>query len=238
MTKATKMLQEYDERYCDTVIQMMRSQAYRELAAAQLFGYGLQFVPDIKSLKFMVWHIQEETEHYIAVAQLYQQYTGESVEGWVMNRIKDKPIPFVSSWLELGVAQWLYDRGGFWQLQEYEKCSWEPYRTIIDKIISEERGHQSHGARIAVKLCQDAENRAEAQAVFAKWLRQGLLSFGRPNNEGNRYAIEVGLKKRDSGEVMKDFIADIKADVMAAGLRLPSKEELGIELPADIDWSF
>jgi 1,2-phenylacetyl-CoA epoxidase catalytic subunit len=146
-------------------------------------------------------------------------------------------VPFVSSWLELGLAQWLYDRGGFWQLQEYEGCSWEPYRTIIVKIIGEERGHQSHGARIAVQLCQDAENRSEAQRLFAKWLRQGLLSFGRPNSEGNRYAIEEGLKKRDSAEVMRDFIDDIRADVKAAGLRWPTGQELDVEVPADIDWS-
>jgi 1,2-phenylacetyl-CoA epoxidase catalytic subunit len=238
MAEATQhALSEQAPRYRETVIQMMRSQAYRELAAAQLFGYGLQFVPDIKSLKFMVWHIQEETEHYIAVAELYKRYTQESVEPWVAERLQSKPIPWVNSWLELGVAQWLYDRGGFWQLQEYENCSWEPYRTIIDKIIKEERGHQSHGARIAVGLCQSATNREEAQAVFAKWLRQGLLSFGRPNNEGNRYAIEVGLKKRDSGAVIKDFIDDIRADVKASGLSWPPMAEIGVELPSDIDWT-
>jgi 1,2-phenylacetyl-CoA epoxidase catalytic subunit len=230
-------MKDLDPKYRDTVVQMMRSQAYRELAAAQLFGYGLQFVPDIKSLNFMVWHINEEKEHYVAVAKMYEQHTGESVEDWVRDRLKSKPIPFVSSWLELGVAQWLYDRGGFWQLQEYEQCSWPPYREIIAKIIDEERGHQSHGAKIAVSLCQNAENRAEAQQHFAKWLRQGLLSFGRPHNEGNRYAIEAGLKKRDSGEVMKDFINDIRADVKSAGLQWPTKEEIGVEMPEDVDWS-
>src|SRR5262245_54648588 len=137
-----------DEKYRQTVVQMMRSQAYRELAAAQLFGYGLQYVPDIKSLKFLTWHIQEETEHYIAVANLVKQEVGESVEGWVNSRLKEKPIPMAASWLELGVAQWLYDRGGFWQLKEYEECSWQPYRTIVGKIIQEERGHQDKGQEI------------------------------------------------------------------------------------------
>lgn len=236
MTQASHALQDYDPKYRETVIQMMRSQAYRELAAAQLFGFGLQFVP-IKNFKFMVWHINEETEHYFAVANLYKQYTGESVDDWVTERLRSKPIPFVDSWLELGVAQWLYDRGGFWQLQEYENCSWEPYRTIVDKIIQEERGHQSHGAKIAVSLCQEESNRAQAQKVFAKWLRQGLLSFGRPHNEGNKYAIEVGLKKRDSADVMKDFINDIREDVKATGLSWPTAEEMGVELPEDIDWT-
>ena len=71
------------ERYLQTLEQMMKSQAYRELAAARLFGHGLQFVDEARWLKFMVWHIREETEHYFAVAEMYERFTGESVEPWV-----------------------------------------------------------------------------------------------------------------------------------------------------------
>ena len=28
------------------------------------------------------------------------------------------------------MAQFLYDRGGFWQLKEYEECAFLPYRKI------------------------------------------------------------------------------------------------------------
>jgi hypothetical protein len=75
------------------------------------------------------------------------------------------------------------------------------------------------------------------QALFEKWLRIGLLSFGRPGTPGNRYAIEHGLKKRDSGECMRDFIADIRPSVRAAGLHFPGAAPLQMELPPDIDWS-
>ena len=37
--------EEMDDRLCATVRQLMESQAYRELAAAQMFGHGLKFVP-------------------------------------------------------------------------------------------------------------------------------------------------------------------------------------------------
>src|SRR5215212_5679628 len=103
--------EEMPERYRTTLDQMMKSQAYRELAAARMFGAGLQYVPEIKWLKFMVWHIQEETEHYLAVADMYKKFTGESVEGWVNQRVSEKPIPFAESWFELAMAQFLYDRG-------------------------------------------------------------------------------------------------------------------------------
>src|SRR5207244_6885607 len=121
--KAYEKKEEMDAKMIATITQMMESQAYRELAAAQMFGYGLQFVPSLKWLKFMSWHIREEMEHYEVVVKMYKQFTGDSVEEKVNARLSKKPIDFATSWFELAVAQFLYDRGGFWQLQEYDQCA-------------------------------------------------------------------------------------------------------------------
>jgi ring-1,2-phenylacetyl-CoA epoxidase subunit PaaA len=223
---------ELDERYYQTLVQMMESQAYRELAAAQMFGYGLQFVPELRWLKFMTWHIREEMEHYEDVVKMYQEFTGASVEPVVRARLGKKPIDFAESWYELSMAQFLYDRGGFWQLKEYEDCSFLPYRKVIQKIVKEEKGHQLLGERIVVELTQTEQFEADKQRVFDKWLRQGLLSFGRPATDGARYAIEVGIKKRDPGPVMQDFIDDIKPAVKACGVTFPPMESIGIVPPA------
>ena len=220
---------ELDERYYQTLVQMMQSQAYRELAAAQMFGFGLQYVPELKWLKFMTWHIREEMEHYEDVVKMYREFTGESVEPVVNDRLQKKPIEFATSWYELAMAQFLYDRGGFWQLKEYEVCTYPPYRDVIGKIIDEERGHQALGEKIVVELCQGGGHDAIKQEIFERWLRQGLLSFGRPATEGNAYAISVGLKKRDSRDVMHDFLADIGAAVTASGLTVPPLASLGVE---------
>ena len=222
--------------YKKTLVQMMESQAYRELAAAQMFGYGLQFVPALRWIKFITWHVREEVEHYEAVARMYQKFTGLPVEPVVNARLRDKPVPFAQSWFELAMAQFLYDRGGFWQLKEYEECSYEPYRDVVRKIIKEEAGHQRLGEEIVVELCKTDEFDGVKQPLFEKWLRLGMLSFGRPGTSGNRYAIEQGLKKRDSGAVMQDFSDDIKPALRAAGLRFPRPEALEMELPVNLDW--
>lgn len=224
---------ELDPRCYQMIVQMMQSQAYRELAAAQMFGYGLQFVPELRWLKFMTWHIREEMEHYEDVVKMYSELTGESVEPYVNDRLRQKPIEFASSWYELAMAQFLYDRGGFWQLREYEECSFLPYRKVIQKIIKEEKGHQALGERIVVELTRTGRYNDEKQAVFEKWLRQGLLSFGRPATDGARFAIESGLKKRDPGPVMQDFIDDIKPAVKACGLVFPPMDRIGIAPPAE-----
>jgi 1,2-phenylacetyl-CoA epoxidase catalytic subunit len=234
-TYATR--EEMDERMIQTLTQMMESQAYRELAAAQMFGYGLQFVPQLKWLKFMTWHITEEMEHYEVVVRMYKQFTGESVEPAVNARLAKKPIAFAESWFELAMAQFLYDRGGFWQLREYDQCAFLPYREIITKILKEEAGHQGLGERIVVELCRSGQHDAVKQRHFEKWLRQGALSFGRAGTDGNKYAMAVGLKKRDSGEVLQDFLNDIKPAVKACGVRFPEPAAIGLEVPPGIDWS-
>jgi len=108
---------------------------------------------------------------------------------------------------------------------------------VIQKIVKEEAGHQDLGEKIVVELCRSGRHDDVKQALFEKWLRIGLLSFGRPGTPGNRYAIEHGIKRRDSGECMKDFIEDIRPSVHAAGLRFPGAGALKMELPPDIDWS-
>jgi 1,2-phenylacetyl-CoA epoxidase catalytic subunit len=231
VNQASEMTPEYRQ----LVVQLMESQAYRELAAAHMFGYGLRFVPD-KWLKFMVWHIREESEHYEAVAKMYRDFTGQDVEPVVRQRLAGKPVPMAESWMELAMAQFLYDRGGFWQLKEYEQCSFVPYRGVIQKIVKEEAGHQDLGEKIVVEYCQSGAHDDVKQQLFEKWLRIGLLSFGRPGTPGNAYAIEQGLKRRDSGACMKDFVDDIRPAVKAAGLRFPDPKQLAMELPNDIDW--
>lgn len=232
LTRAEEMSPEYRA----TILQLMESQAYRELAAAHMFGYGLRFVPE-KWLRFMVWHIKEETDHYEAVAKMYREFTGESVEPVVQKRLAGKPVPFAESWFELAMAQFLYDRGGFWQLKEYDACTFVPYRGVIQKIVKEEAGHQDLGEKIVVEMCQSGGHEDVKQPLFEKWLRIGLLSFGRPNTAGNRFAIENGIKKRDSGACMQDFVNDIKPAVKAAGLHFPAPQALAMELPGGLDWS-
>lgn len=237
MSRPIERREDMDDRYYATLRQMMTSQAYRELVAAQMFGYGLRFVPELRWLKFMTWHIREEMEHYEAVVKMFREVTGENVEPEVHARLAKKPIDFAESWFELAMAQFLYDRGGFWQLREYDECSFLPYRKTIAKILKEEAGHQKLGERIVIDLCRTGRYEAEKQSMFDKWLRQGLLSFGRPRTEAGQYAIEAGLKKRDAGRVMQDFLDDIKPAVLACGLRLPSMSAIGIEAPADLDLS-
>ena len=221
-----------EDRYFRTLVKMMQSQAYRELAAVQAFGYGLSLVPDLRNLEYFVWQVHEEVEHYKAVARMYIDFTGESIEPAVHERLASRPVPFAQSYYELAMAQFLYDRGGYWQLREYQESSYLPYRRIVEEIIEDESGHQTHGEQLVLQLTKTGEYESEKQEHFERWLKQGLLSFGRPNSEGAKYAIRVGLRKRDPAVVMQYYLNDIKSTAAQCGLVVPSLAAIGIDAPS------
>lgn len=218
--------------YRTLLLQLIESQAYRELAAAQLFGHALKYVPGMENKMMIGEQLVEELEHYECTVFLYEGLGGE-VEGVI--RPKLARIPYPESWEELAMVQFLYDQAGFWHLREYEKCSYVPYRKIVGKILEEEAGHEGFGEKVLRLWCRSAENRPRAQTLFDRWLPIALLSFGRPGTEGNRAAIELGLKSRDSGAVAQDFVAQLKPAMRACGLVFPARERLEIELPERLD---
>src|SRR3954464_3019568 len=92
--KVYQTREEMPDRFRDTLEQMMKSQAHRELGGARMLGDGLEYVVEQKWLKFMVWHIGEETEHYLAVARMYEKFTGAPVQDWVNQRLGGEAGPF------------------------------------------------------------------------------------------------------------------------------------------------
>jgi 1,2-phenylacetyl-CoA epoxidase catalytic subunit len=217
--------------YRAMLLQLIESQAYRELMAAQLFGHALKHVPGMQNKMMIAEHLVEELEHYECTVFLYEGLGGDVEEAI---RPKLSRVPYAETWEELAMVQFLYDQAGFWHLREYEKCSYVPYRKIIGKILEEEAGHEGFGER---KWCADAANRPQAQMLFEKWLPIALYSFGRPGGKGNQAAMEMGLKSRDSGAVMQDFLNQLKPAMRACGLKFPPRERIDVELPEKVDLS-
>ena len=130
MTQTTPRIrsrEEMSERYFDTLTQMIRSQAYRELAASLAFSHALQFVPTLAFKRQVMEHAVEELEHYEACVVLYSELDAGDLDAICAKRLaEDKPIPLPASFLELGVAQCLYDSASGFHLREYENCSFDP----------------------------------------------------------------------------------------------------------------
>lgn len=215
-----------DPRYLATVERMLRSQAYRERGAAELFEAALPLAPDAHWRSVLEGHVAEEREHYEGVRSLWSRTFARpesALDAWVTARLAEHPLPPVATWLELAMALFLFDRAGRWQLSEYQRSSFEPYRALVREIVEDELGHEDAGAHLVVTLCNaPGADRTAAQAAFERWLGVSLLSFGRAGGEGNAFAIASGLKTRDSADVTRDFLKDVAATAGAAGLVAPT----------------
>jgi 1,2-phenylacetyl-CoA epoxidase catalytic subunit len=211
-----------DPRYLATVDRLLRAQAWRERGAAELFEAALPLVPAARWRTIVEGHATEERAHYARVAAVWSATFGlppADLDAWVAARLTAQPLPKVETFLELAMAQLLFDRAGRWQISEYLTSSFLPYRALAHAIVDEERGHEDTGARLVVDLCAAPDvDRAAAQAAFDGWLAVALRSFGRPGGDGNAFAIAAGLKTRDSAEVARDFLADVRLVADAAGL--------------------
>lgn len=233
--KVIETREEMDPEYHSMVKQLLESQGYREVMAANLFGHAMKYIPSLDRKQMVAHQIEEELEHFEEASKLYSQVTGADLLQAIESRLDRVPYP--ESWEELAMAQFLYDRAGEFHLREYRACSFAPYSRIVTKILEEEEGHEGFGEQVVRELAKESYNAPRLQRLFDKWLAVALLSFGRPGTAGNRFAIEAGLKTRDSGEVMQDFIDDIKPTMVDCGLRFPSPDKIGIEMPENVDLS-
>jgi 1,2-phenylacetyl-CoA epoxidase catalytic subunit/(2Fe-2S) ferredoxin len=231
--KAVRSPSEMDAEYRAMVRQLLESQAYRELQAANLLGHALKFAPSLKYKLSIAEDLEEELEHFAEVARLYREVAGGDVAEVVQDRLTRVPYP--ESWTELAMVQFLYDRAGEVHLREYVGCSYLPYREIVTKILEEEEGHESFGEEVLTELAKEIDARPSLQLLFEKWLPVALRSFGRPATPGNRFAIDAGLKTRDSAAVMQDFIDDVKPTMKRCGLRFPDPAAIDVVLSSEID---
>jgi 1,2-phenylacetyl-CoA epoxidase catalytic subunit len=216
-----------DPRYLPTVDRLLRGQAYRERGAAELFEAALPLAPDATARRRLAGHVAEERAHYARVAAVWGETFARpaaELDAWVTRRLEEQPLPTVTTWLELAMAQLLFDRAGRFQISEYVDSSFAPYRALAREIVDDERGHEDAGAALVIALvAAPGADRAAAQAAFDRRLPVALLSFGRPGGDGNAFALAAGLKRRDSAEVARAFFADLAPTLAAARLDLKAR---------------
>src|SRR6516162_2524366 len=97
-----------DARYMATVDKLLRSQAWRERAAAELFEAALPLVPAGRWRAIVDGHAREERAHYERVAGVWSAALARppaELDAWVTARLAEKPLPRLTSFMELAMAQ-------------------------------------------------------------------------------------------------------------------------------------
>jgi len=222
-----------DER-TDILMSQVESLGLRALATAHSFAAAIRLAPALAVKKALVEYVWEELRRFESASDLYMELEpGADLHAAVQGRLAEVPAP--DSWLEVTVVQFLYDRAGAVQLRELAESSEPRVAKLAARILEGERMHAFLGGEggnaLRNMLLGDPDRAADAQRYFNRWLAQSLRSFGRPDTPRSRRAIELGLRRRDSTEVVRDYLAELEPIVRACGLHLPSREIMGLELP-------
>ena len=228
--------QAVDERV-EILASQVESLGYRALATAHSFASAMPLAPALAVKKALVEYVWEELQRFETASDLYMEIKpGEDLHAVVQPRLADVRPP--STWLEVAIIQFLYDRAGVVQMREMAASGDERVAKLAARILEGERMHKIMGGEggnaLRNMLLSDPDHRPRAQDYFDRWLAESLRSFGRPGSPRSRRAIELGLRQRDSAEVIRDYLSALEPIVTACGLRLPSRAQLGLELPADV----
>ena len=170
---------------------MLESQAYREAAAVDLFKSAAPLTPDAAAAATLREQIREEQEHYAAVAKIWCRATGEgkpALARIVRDRMATRPLPKVHAWWELGLAQWLYDRAGFFQLSACCDSVEQDYAAMCREIVEEEAGHLAHGADALVAALDGLQGRSAADGCVP-------LDGARPGRHPGNIPYNIGTSR-------------------------------------------
>ncbi len=139
-------------------------------------------------------------------------------------------VPF-ESWVDCCGFCFLMDHVAWYHLRAMENCSYAPLAREMTTMVNEERFHASFGARRIRDLVQDPRyaelaraGPAEAQATIDKWYPHALDTFGAKESRISDLAVRYGIRKWGNEELRAMFKADLDAQIVKIGLRLPDAD--------------
>lgn len=225
-----------DER-TEILASQVESLGFRALATAHAFASAMPLAPALAVKKALVEYVWEELKRFETASDLYDEIKpGEDLHAAVRPRLAEIRPP--GTWLEMAVIQFLYDRAGVIQLRELAASSEPRVARLAGRILEGERMHKIMGGEggnaVRNMLREDPDTAPLAQDYFDRWLSESLRSFGRPGSPRSKRAIELGLRQRDSAQVIREYLAELEPTMTACGLRLPTRAQLGLDLPDDV----
>jgi 1,2-phenylacetyl-CoA epoxidase catalytic subunit len=180
-------------------------------------------------------HIYARTvDHYETIGRMYEAFAAQSLEPVVLSRLEERPPAFTQDVEELALANFLYGRSAWWIFREHEQCSFVPYREVVLRIARDLGAQQALAEKLLAEALAEPGDPARRRAHLERWLRLSLASFGRPNTPGSGYALTTGLRRRDAGMVIRDYLSDVLPHLQQAGVAVPPLSGLGLDLPASL----
>jgi len=223
--------------YKDLLIRLLTRQLLAESATLEVFGKAVDLAPTFDEKLTSARFAWEEGEHTRVLINVLKEL-GVDGQAIVANRQSAEEFWGVElkDWVTLAAFNFLVDRGGSHQIEEYLRSSYRPWAKHLYRMLSEEVAHYENGIQNIQDFAAAGTQLNEFQEVVDKLLPVLVKrAFGRLDSKENAQAITFGLKHNTTETITNNYLNEIKAPLAEAGLRFPSLaafDAVGTELAA------
>lgn len=209
--------------YKDLLIRLLSRQLLAESATLEVFAKAVDLAPTFNEKVLSARFAYEEGEHTRVVLKVLAEL---GVDGEPI--IADRPSAEefwgirLNSWVALAAFNFLVDRAGSHQIEEYLHSSYRPWAKHLYRMLGEEAAHYENGIRNIQDFVDEGTQLDKFQEVIDELLPVLLKrAFGRVESEENKLAVQFGLKRSSSDVIANNYLSEISVPLKQAGLHFP-----------------
>jgi ring-1,2-phenylacetyl-CoA epoxidase subunit PaaA len=229
--RAGKLVESADqmsEKYRDGMKRILTVSADTELVSAPAYYLAAKDAPTINAFVSAMGIIQDEMGH-AHIAYRLMEDLGVDKEDLIYERDpRDFKYPYafdvpLRTWVELVVANALYDRAGFTLLGDvFRHTTFAPWKRALVKVDKEENFHLRHGETWMKKINASAEGHTKLQRAVDWMLPLTLEWFGLPDSmKTQKVQLDYGFKGSSNDELRQIWMSTAIPFLESLGLRVP-----------------
>jgi ring-1,2-phenylacetyl-CoA epoxidase subunit PaaA len=233
--KSGKMVESGDhmsEKYIQGIHRILTVSADTELVSAPAYYLAAKDAPTINAFVSAMGIIQDELGH-AHIAYRLMEDLGFDKESLIYERDANSfkyPYAFdvpLETWVELAVANALYDRAGFVLLSDvFHSTTFAPWKRALVKVDKEENFHLRHGEIWMKKINASAEGHQLLQEAIDWMLPLTIEWFGLPDSmKTQNVQLEYGFKGKSNDQLRQTWMSTA----------IPFLDSLGLKTPVHFD---
>jgi ring-1,2-phenylacetyl-CoA epoxidase subunit PaaA len=221
-----------------------------ELLSAPAYYFAARKAPSVNSMISAMAIIQDELGHAHIAYRVLEELGVD--RDWLMYEREPKefryPYAFdvpLDSWVELCVANALYDQAGFTLLGDvFESTSFGPWKRGLVKVSKEETFHLLHGRRWMKRIIDTSGEGRELVQKAVDWMFPLTVEwFGLPDNlKTHSSQLDYRMKGLTNDQLRQVWMDAVIPFCQSIGLKIPAHRnaedtawELEYELPLQFD---
>ena len=230
--KLIEGLEHMSPAYLEGMKRILTVSADTEMISAPAYWRAAQGAPSLNAFGSAISIIQDELGHAHIAYRLLEDL-GVDKDWLIYERPANQwkhPYAFdvpLDSWVELVVANALYDQAGYELLSDvYHSTTFGPWKRALAKVDKEETFHLRHGQQWIRRLVQDPEQKARLQRAVDWMFMLTVEWFGLPDSEKRHTEqLEYGFKGKSNDQLRQAWMSKV----------VPFCEEVGLKVPAHFD---